>query len=173
MPSNHLIPCSLFSSHLQSFPASGSFPMSRFIISGAQIIWSFSFSISPSDEYSGLISFRIDWFDLLAVQGTLQHHSFDVWKHQFFGRKLNFLYGSTLTSIHYYWKIHSVDYTDHCRQSDVSAFWCLKLKNRKYKIHSKNLHIHINIFSEKWDFLFKYRIQFSLLFQITLKRKSI
>ena len=39
--------------------------------------WSFSFSISPSSEYSGLISFRIDWFDLLAVQGTLQHHS---WK---------------------------------------------------------------------------------------------
>ena len=78
MPSNHLIHCSLFSSRLQSFPASGSFPMSRFIVSGAQIIWSFSFSISPSDEYSGLISFRIDWFDLLAVQGTPQHHSFDV-----------------------------------------------------------------------------------------------
>ena len=47
--------------------------------------WSFSFSISPSNEYSGLISFRIDWFDLIAVQVTLksllQHHS---WKHQFF-----------------------------------------------------------------------------------------
>ena len=51
-----------------SFPASGSFQMSQFFAVGSQ---SFSFSISPSDEYSGLVSFRIDWFDLLAVQGTL------------------------------------------------------------------------------------------------------
>ena len=46
--------------------------------------WNFSFSISPSNEYSGLISFRIDWFDLLAVQGTLksflQHHSLKAWR---------------------------------------------------------------------------------------------
>ena len=68
-----------FSSHLQSFPASGSFPMSQLFISGGQSIGSFSFSINPSNEYSGLISFRIDWLDLLAVQGTLkslfQYHS--------------------------------------------------------------------------------------------------
>ena len=59
------------SSHLQSFPASGSFPMSQY--------WHFSFSIRPSNEYSRLMSFRMDWLDLLAVQGTLksllQHHS--------------------------------------------------------------------------------------------------
>ena len=68
-----------FSSCLQSFSASGSFPVSQFFASGGQCIGSFSFIISPSSEYSGLISFRIDWFDLLAVQGTLksllQHHS--------------------------------------------------------------------------------------------------
>ena len=67
-----------FSSCLQSFPASRSFSMSQFFASGGQSI-SFSCSISPSNEYSGLISFRIDWFDLLVVQGTLksllQHHS--------------------------------------------------------------------------------------------------
>ena len=67
-----------FCSCLQSFPASGTFPMSRFVTSGGQNI-GFSFSISPSNEYSGLISFRMDWLDLLAVQGTLksllQHHS--------------------------------------------------------------------------------------------------
>ena len=67
-----------FSYHLQSFPASGSLPMSQFFASGLPKYWSFSFSISPSNEYSRLISFRIDWFDL-AVQGTLksllQHHS--------------------------------------------------------------------------------------------------
>ena len=67
-----------FSSCLQSFQASGSFQMSQFFASSGQS-QSFSFSISSSNEYSGLISFRIDWFDLLAVQGTLksllQHHS--------------------------------------------------------------------------------------------------
>ena len=67
-----------FSSCLQSFPASGSFPMSQFFKLGPKY-WSFSLSISPSSEYSGLISFRTNWFDLLAVQGTLksplQHHS--------------------------------------------------------------------------------------------------
>ena len=64
---------------LQSFPASGSFLLSQFFTSGGQVFWSFSFSTSPPNEYSGLVSFRIDWFDLLAVQGTLksllQHHS--------------------------------------------------------------------------------------------------
>ena len=66
-----------FSSHLQSFPASGSFQMSQFM--RWPKYWNFSFSISPSNEYSGLISFRMAWLDLLAVQGTLksllQHHS--------------------------------------------------------------------------------------------------
>ena len=74
MPSNHLIISSSvvpFSSCLQSFPASESFPMSQFFISGGQKYWRFSFSISPSNEYSGLISVTIDWLDLLAVQRTL------------------------------------------------------------------------------------------------------
>ena len=68
--------------------------------------WSFSFSISPSNEYSGLVSFRIDWFDLLAVQGTLKRHlSTTVRKHQ--SSALSLLYGPTLTSI--YWKNQSFD----------------------------------------------------------------
>ena len=70
--------------------------------------WSFSFSIIPSKVHPGLISFRIDWLDLLAVQGTLkslfQHHSS---KHQFFGTQLSSQ--STLTSIHDHWKNHSFD----------------------------------------------------------------
>ena len=68
-----------FSSCLHSFPASGSFPMHQFFASGGQSIWVSTSSISPSNEYSGLIFFRIDWLNLLAVQGTLksllQHHS--------------------------------------------------------------------------------------------------
>ena len=61
-----------FSLCLQSFPASGSFQMNQFFVSGGQSIGVSSFSISPSNEYSGLISFRIDWLDLLAGQGTLR-----------------------------------------------------------------------------------------------------
>ena len=68
----------LFSFCLQSFLASGSSPMSWLFTSGSPKDWNFSFSISSSNEYSGLISFTIDWLDLLAVQGTLksllQHH---------------------------------------------------------------------------------------------------
>ena len=62
-----------FSSCLQSFRASGSFQMSQFFTIRWLKYWSFSFSISPSNEYSGLTSFRRDWLDLLAVQGTLKN----------------------------------------------------------------------------------------------------
>ena len=71
MPSNHLILCHPLHSHLQSFESALCIRCPKY--------WSFSFSISPSNEYSGLISFRMDLLDLLAVQGTLksllQHHS--------------------------------------------------------------------------------------------------
>ena len=84
--------------------------------------WSFSFSISPSNEYLGLISIRIDWFDLPAVQETrkslLQHHNSKVSVH----KVLSLLYGPTLTSIHDSWKNHSFNYVDLCQQSDISAF---------------------------------------------------
>ena len=78
MPSNHLILCWPFSSCLQSSQHQGLLHESV-LHSRWPKYWSFSFSISPSNEYSGVISFRIDWFDHLAVQGTLksllQHHS--------------------------------------------------------------------------------------------------
>ena len=84
---------------------------------------SFSFSISPSNEYSGLIFFRIDWFDLLAVQGALksllQHHNLFE---SISSSVLNLLYGPTLTLVHDYWKNHRFDYTDLCRQSGISVF---------------------------------------------------
>ena len=65
--------------------------------------WSFNFSINPSNEYSGLISFRVDWLDLLAVQGTLKSHF------QYHSSVLSFLYSPTLTSIYDHWKNHSFD----------------------------------------------------------------
>ena len=76
--------------------------------------------LSPSNEYSGLISFRIDWFDLLArvsqeSSPTPQFKSIN-------SSVLSFLYGPTLTSIHDFWKNHSFEYTDLCQQSNASAF---------------------------------------------------
>jgi len=70
--------------------------------------WSFSFSISPSNEYAGLISFRMDWLDLLAVQGTLKSSPTPQFK-SIDSSVLSFLYSPTLTSIHDYWKNHSFD----------------------------------------------------------------
>ena len=70
--------------------------------------WSFSFSISPSSEYSGSISFRIDWFDLLVVQGTLKSSPIPHFK-GISSSALSLFYCPALTSIHYYWKNHRFD----------------------------------------------------------------
>ena len=99
-------------SHIQSLPTSGSFLISLLFTSGGQGYWDFSFSISPFNEYSGLISFRIDWFDLLAVQGNLQsplqYHSLKAsifWLSTFFMVQLSHPYifsqSSFLTSSPY------------------------------------------------------------------------
>ena len=98
-------------------PPPSIFPSIRVFSNELEKYW--SFSISPSNECSGLISWRIDWFDLLAVQGTLKIFSTTVQKHQFFGAQPS---GPTFTSIHDYWKNHSFDYMDLCQQSDRSAF---------------------------------------------------
>ena len=83
--------------------------------------WSFRFSISPSNEHPGLISFRLDWLDLLAVQGTLksllQHHSSKA-----LILRCSAFFSPTLTFIYDHWEDHSFDYMDLCWQSNVSAF---------------------------------------------------
>ena len=71
--------------------------------------WSFSFSISPSNEYSGLISLRIDQLDLLAVQGTLRRVFSNTTIQKHHSSMLSFLYSPTLTYIRDYWKNYSFD----------------------------------------------------------------
>ena len=71
--------------------------------------WIFSFSISPSNEYSGQISFRMDWLDLLAVPGTLKSLLQTAQFKSINSLVLSLLYSPTLTSIHDYWKNHSFD----------------------------------------------------------------
>ena len=113
----HWVCDAMHSSHPLSSPFPPAFNLSQhqglFQSAGSlhQVVkyWSFHFSINPSSKYSGLISFKIDWFDLLSAQGTLnsllQHHS----------SKASILpcsaifYGPTLTSVHNYWKNYSFD----------------------------------------------------------------
>ena len=108
MPSNHLIFC-----HPLLLPPS-IFPRIR-VFSNESVLhirwtkyWSFSFNISPSSEHPGLISFRMDWLDLLAVQGTLKSSPIPQFK-SINSSVLSFLYGPTLTSIPDYWTNHSFD----------------------------------------------------------------
>ena len=95
--------------------------MSKLFVSGSKSIGA-SASVSPSNEYSELILFRMDWFDLPEVQGTLksllQHHSSKA----SILRCSAFVYGPTFTAVHDYWKNRSFDYMDLFLQRDVSAF---------------------------------------------------
>ena len=120
MPSNHLMLCCPLLLPPSIFYGIRVFSIESVLHIRWPRFWSFSFNISPSNEYSGLISFRIDWLDPLAVQGTLksllQHHSSKELIHR---RSVFFI---TLTSIHDYRKNHSFDYMDLCWQSNVSAF---------------------------------------------------
>ena len=104
-----------FSSCPQSFQASGSFPMYCLFPSGSQSIGASALSISPSNEYSGLISFRINWFDLFTVQETQESSPAPQFESISSEHQLDLLYGPTLTSIHDYWKNYSFDYMDLCR----------------------------------------------------------
>ena len=122
MPSNHLILCRPLLLPPSVFASIRAFSNELVLHIRRPKYWSFSFSISPSNEYSGLISFRMDWLDLLAVQGTLksllQHHISKA----FNSSVLSFLNSSTLTSINDYWKNHSFDYKDLFQHCDISAF---------------------------------------------------
>ena len=108
MPSNHLILCHPLLLLPSIFPSIRVFSNESTLQIKWPKYWSFGFSIRPSSEYSGLISFRMNWLDLLAVQGTfkslLQHHSSKasiLWH--------SFLHSPTLTSIHDHWKNISLD----------------------------------------------------------------
>ena len=121
MPSNHLIFCCPPLLLPSIFPSIRVFSNELVLPIRWPKYWSFSFRTSPFDEYSGLVSFRIDWLDLFAVQGTLksllQHHNSKASI-----LLCSFVYGSILTSLHDCWKNHSSDYTNLCQQSNVSAF---------------------------------------------------
>ena len=122
MPSNHLILCCPLLLPPSVFPSIRIFSNESVLRIRWPKYWSFNFSISPSNEYSGLISFRMNWLDLLAVQGTLksllQHHSSKplILQHSaFFIVQLSHPYMTTGKTI-------ALTRRDLCWQSDVSAF---------------------------------------------------
>ena len=110
-----------FSSYLQSFPESGSFQMSQLFSLGWPKYWSFCFGIIPSNGYSGLISFRTDWVDLFAVQGTFKGLLL------YYTSKTSVLQCSAFFMVNSHihtWLLEKpyFDLMDLCQQSDVSAF---------------------------------------------------
>ena len=123
MPSNHLIHC------FPLVPLPSIFPSIRIFSNEIALCirWpkyqNLNFSISPSNEYTGLIFFRIDWFDFLAVQGTLKSFSSTtVWKRWFFSAQ-----PSLMSNYHVYaWLFF--DYIGLCQQNDVCAFVCCLIK---------------------------------------------
>ena len=121
MPSSHLILCHPLLLLPPIPPSIRVFSSELTLCTRWPKYWSFSFSISPSNEHPGLISFRMDWLDLLAVQGTLNVSSPIPQYKSITSSVLSLLYGPALTSIHDYWKNHSFD-MDLCWQSDISAF---------------------------------------------------
>ena len=108
MPSNHLILCCPLLLPPSVFPSIRVFSSESVLRIRWPKNWSFSFSISPSSEYSGLIHFRTDQLNLLAVQGTLESSPMPQFK-SINSSMLSFLYSPTLTSIHDHWKNHSLD----------------------------------------------------------------
>ena len=114
MPSNHLILCHPLLLLPTIFPSIRVFSNESALHIRWPKYWSFSFSISPFNKYSGLISFRVDYFDLFAVQESSPAPQFE----NISSLVLSLLYGSTVTSIHDYWKTH----INLCWQSNVSAF---------------------------------------------------
>ena len=108
-PSNHLILCCPLLLLPSIFPNIRVFSNELSLHIRWPEYWNFSFSISPSNEYPRLISYRINWFDLLAVQRTLKESCPTLQFKRINSSALRFLYSPTLTSIHDYWKNHSFD----------------------------------------------------------------
>ena len=147
-PSNHIILSHPFLLLPSFFPSIRVFPNEL----AFHIRWPkyLIFSISPSNEYSGLISFRIDWFDLLVVQESSPASQFESIN----SLVLSLLYGPTLTSIHNCWKKHRFDSTDFCWQTDFSAFQyvayiCHSFSSKKQA--SFNFMATVTIFSDFGD----------------------
>ena len=121
MPSSHLILCRPLFLLPSIFPRISVFSKKSVLHIKWPKYWSLSFTISPSNEYSGLISFKIDWFDLCRPRESQESFPTPQFK-SINSSVLNFLYSPKLTSTYDYWKNHTFDEMKLCWQSNVSAF---------------------------------------------------
>ena len=124
MPSSHLILCRPLLLLPPIPPSIRVFSSESNLLMRWPKYWSFSFSISPSNEHPGLISFRMDWLDLPVVQGTLKSLLPIPQFKSINSLVLSFLYSPTLASIHDHWKNHRLDQMDLCWQSNVCFLIC-------------------------------------------------
>ena len=151
MPSNYLILCHPLLLLPSIFPSIKVFSNDSVLPIRWPKYCSFSFSISPSSEYSGLISFRIDWFDLPAVQGILkcllQHHNLkaSILQHSAF-------FVVQLSQPYIYWKNHSFDYTDFVGKVTSLLFNMLSTfvlallpRSKLYMLISKIINLYANL----------------------------
>ena len=122
MPSNHLILCRPFLLLPSIFLSIRVYSTESALHIRWPKYWIFSFNISPSNEYSGLISFSMDWLESTCSPRDSRGSSPAPQFKSINSSVLSFLYSPTLTSIHDYWKNHRLDKTDLCWQSNVSAF---------------------------------------------------
>ena len=134
MPSNHLILCCSRLFLPSIFPSIKVFAKELALPIRWPKYWRFSYSISPSNAYSRSIPFRMDWFYLLVVQGTLksllQHHNSKA----SFLQHSAFFYGPTPMSVHDYWKDHSLDYVTQ----QISRTYSLCLTETFYQLNIVN-----------------------------------
>ena len=138
MTSNHFFLCHCLLLLPSIFPSFGIFSSESVLHNWWPKYCSFSFSISPSNEYSGLISFRIDWLDLLAVQGTLksllQHHSSKasiIWCSAFFIVQLSHPYKTTGALLLFQW-------SSRCWQFDICFLWLFQIQLEHLEVHSSH-----------------------------------
>ena len=122
MPSNYLILCRSLVLPSTIFPRIKVFSNKSAVCIRWPKYWSFNFSNSPSNEYSKLISFRIDWFDILCCTRDSQRSSPAPQFEGINSLAASLLDSSTLTTICEYWRNHSLNYMDLCQQSDIFVF---------------------------------------------------
>ena len=120
MASNHLILCHPLLLLFSIFPRIRVFSNKSVLLIRWPKYWSFSFSISPSNEYSRLISFRIDWLISLQSKELFKESPPAPQFESINSLTLSLLYGPILTSVHDYWKNYSFDHMDLCQQSDAA-----------------------------------------------------
>ena len=166
MLSNHLIFCQPLFLLLSIFPSIRVFPNGLAVCIRCPKCWGFSFSTSSSTEYSGLISFRIDWRSSCSPRNTQDSSPAQLFE-SINSLALSLLYDSTLTSIYDYWKKHSFDYMDLCQLQSLSAVILEPMKIKFVTISTFSPSISHEVIGPHAMILVFWMLSFSLPFSLS------